>query len=106
MSVQSTAHRLGLDNVHKHMKQCSRCSGKGRRLTATLLARALLGSLPASGRQTPIFCTSTFQIDAMRFSVNARTSRRVSLYWTSASPSFSCSGSHDKARQVSDLQQS
>lgn len=70
----------------------------------TLLARAPLGSLPASGRQTPIFCTSTFHMDAMRFSVNARTSRRVSLHWTSGSPSFSCSGSHDKARKVSDLQ--
>ena len=43
-------------------------------------------------------------MDAMRLSVNARTSRRVSLYWTSGSPSFSCSSSHDKAQKMNDRQ--
>lgn len=100
MKLQSRAHHLALENEHKHIKRCSRRSGEGRRLTANLLARAPLGSLPASGRQTPIFCTSTFQMDAMRLSVNSRTSRRVSLYWTSGSPSFSCSSSHDKAQKM------
>ena len=56
-----------------------------------LCARTPFGSRPASGRQTPIFWTSTFQMAAMRLRLAVRISPRVSLIWTSGSPSFSCS---------------
>ncbi len=54
-------------------------------------ARTPLGSRLASGRQTPIFWTSIFQMEAMRLRLAVRRSPRVSLIWTSGSPSFSCS---------------
>ena len=73
-------------------------------LTATLLARRPCGSRPASGRQTPIFSTSTFQIAAMLWRVSWRTSPRVSVYCTSGSPSFSCSTTSSTSRLVASLE--
>ena len=64
---------------------------EAKALTVIRCARTLFGSRIASGRQTPIFWTSIFQMEAMRLRLAVRTSLPVSLIWTSGSPSFSCS---------------